>query len=325
MAPTLECMVNQGLRPDEYELLLINDGSTDGSEAVCREFISAHPELNIRFFTGPNRGVSAARNTGIENACGEYIHFMDSDDILTPGFYRFLLDNFTEENADYIQFLSTTVYSESQIQPSDIPQVRPEGKIVQKLSGHDMLRQGSIPESPWTGLYRRDYLVKHSLYFPVDIALAEDYDLNIRFFATNPRVVKTDSCPYIWRLHKGSSWHKASSPARIDRFISGTMVTFNNLSDTTSQYPDLADGIRRIMNYRVAILTPDILRLGMSYTRFKEFADDFKKMGVVPTGCPGKISRIADFLFTHPAIYPLASRLFCNVVHPLYSVYKYKK
>ena len=62
------------------EIIVVNDGSTDNSEAVVKAFIERHPEVNIRVITQENRGVSAARNRGIEEARGEYVALLDADD-----------------------------------------------------------------------------------------------------------------------------------------------------------------------------------------------------------------------------------------------------
>lgn len=75
----LDSLVDQSF--DDYELLLINDGSTDGSDAICREYANVYP--CIRYFAKENGGVSSARNLGLEQAKGEYILFVDSDDWLS--------------------------------------------------------------------------------------------------------------------------------------------------------------------------------------------------------------------------------------------------
>lgn len=66
----------------DFELLLIADGSTDGSEEICRKF--ARQDRRIRFLSQEHKGVSAARNMGMDNAEGEYLFFLDSDDAIHP-------------------------------------------------------------------------------------------------------------------------------------------------------------------------------------------------------------------------------------------------
>ena len=74
----LKSVVEQSLAPGE--IIVVNDGSTDNSESVVKEFIERHPEANIKLITEENRGVSAARNRGIEEAKGEYVALLDADD-----------------------------------------------------------------------------------------------------------------------------------------------------------------------------------------------------------------------------------------------------
>jgi glycosyltransferase involved in cell wall biosynthesis len=70
----------------DWELILVDDGSTDRSEQVARSYVAAHPQ-RVRYITHPgreNRGMSAARNLGLRHARGEYIAFLDGDDIWLP-------------------------------------------------------------------------------------------------------------------------------------------------------------------------------------------------------------------------------------------------
>ena len=74
----LRSVVEQSLAVGE--IIVVNDGSTDNSEVIVREFIARHPEANIRLITEENRGVSAARNRGISEAKGDYVALLDADD-----------------------------------------------------------------------------------------------------------------------------------------------------------------------------------------------------------------------------------------------------
>ena len=84
----LDSLVGQQF--SNYELLLINDGSTDDSDAICREYANTYS--CVRYFAKENGGVSSARNLGLEQAEGEYILFADSDDYVSPIFIEVLLN-----------------------------------------------------------------------------------------------------------------------------------------------------------------------------------------------------------------------------------------
>lgn len=96
----LDSLVKQTF--SDYELLLINDGSTDGSDAICREYANTYS--CVRYFAKENGGVSSARNLGLEQAEGEYILFVDSDDYVSQDYFA-LLSHTLESNAvDLLMF-----------------------------------------------------------------------------------------------------------------------------------------------------------------------------------------------------------------------------
>lgn len=83
----------------DFELVLVNDGSSDHSEDICMEYVQNYPE-KIRYFSKANGGVSSARNIGLDNAHGEYICFVDSDDYIETNYLEILLKSLKEYNAD---------------------------------------------------------------------------------------------------------------------------------------------------------------------------------------------------------------------------------
>ena len=91
-----------GQQYQNIEIILVNDGSTDSSEAICREYLNR--DSRIKLINKENGGLSSARNTGLKLCKGEYIFFVDSDDYVTSDFCSVGVDGFLNHNADVVIF-----------------------------------------------------------------------------------------------------------------------------------------------------------------------------------------------------------------------------
>lgn len=97
----IESLLSQTLK--EFEILLIDDGSTDGTAGICDEYASKHTQLpTIKVFHKKNEGVAMARQLGIDNACGEYSIHADTDDWVEPTMLEEMYNKAVEENADVV-------------------------------------------------------------------------------------------------------------------------------------------------------------------------------------------------------------------------------
>ncbi len=97
IAETIQTAINQKLRDAEIEIIIINDGSTDGSKSVLNQFDSVS---NLTVYHQENSGVSRARNKGIELATGDFIQFLDSDDLLEPNKLQVQIDALNKSGHD---------------------------------------------------------------------------------------------------------------------------------------------------------------------------------------------------------------------------------
>ena len=83
----LESIQKQSLR--DFELILVDDGSADRSPEICRRYQAR--DSRVQVLTGENHGAAAARNRGMERACGEYLIFLDSDDYIDKNYFQLLV------------------------------------------------------------------------------------------------------------------------------------------------------------------------------------------------------------------------------------------
>lgn len=98
----VDSLLQQDLSPEEYEIILVDDGSPDGCGELCDEYAVHHP--NIMVVHRENGGLSVARNSGMEVAKGKYIQFVDSDDYLEPNVLKSLVDRMDADHLDILRF-----------------------------------------------------------------------------------------------------------------------------------------------------------------------------------------------------------------------------
>lgn len=102
LSKCLDSLLAQDLPQDEYEIVVVNDGSTDNSNEIAQQY--AEKYANIILINQENQGLSGARNTGIANAKGVYVQFVDSDDYLEKNVLGELLKKISDENLDVLRF-----------------------------------------------------------------------------------------------------------------------------------------------------------------------------------------------------------------------------
>lgn len=147
---------------NNIEILLVNDGSTDASLSICEK--EAIGDNRIKVISQKNGGLSDARNTGINNATGEYICFVDSDDFVNEHYIQLLFENLLETNSDI------SVCNYMYIDENDKTWIREE-KNKQEYSNieaiKDVLSTNQDTEvMAWNKLYKKELFTKNNIYFP---------------------------------------------------------------------------------------------------------------------------------------------------------------
>jgi glycosyltransferase involved in cell wall biosynthesis len=167
LAECLASICDQDYR--NVEIVCVNDGSTDGSGDVLDAM--ARRDARIHVLTQDNKGVSAARNAGLEMASGAYVIFVDGDDRLLPAALRAIFDSLEERDFDIAVFSGV-----SEIPMNWIEEVLSVRDAVFENEGcRDVLlhERGCIPFL-WNKVYRRAFLVENDIRFNNDFSLGED-------------------------------------------------------------------------------------------------------------------------------------------------------
>lgn len=148
------------------EIILVNDGSTDGSGEICRQY--AERDARIRLFTQENQGQSVARNVGLEHMRGEYIVFVDSDDYISPYLVECLLNGMLEYNTliTMCDFLSVTDGDNQAVFDTIPAHVENYFTRLSRDDVFDTINQNGRLDfsSPWSKLYHKK--VFESLRYP---------------------------------------------------------------------------------------------------------------------------------------------------------------
>ena len=159
--PCIESIFNQGLNENDYEVIIVNDGSTDKSMEMVTDIITQHN--NITVINQKNQGLSVARNNGIAASKGEYILMPDSDDLLIESSIPPLLKTALETKVDIIvaDYLMMNNYEIDQQQYNKIKQPYISTK---EMTGVELLKEIKACYV-WNKLYRRDFLLQNHFSF----------------------------------------------------------------------------------------------------------------------------------------------------------------
>ena len=194
----LERILACDLPEEEYEVIVWNDGSKDSGADVVAQLSLRHS--CVRLFSDENHGVSYARNRALSMAQGEYVWFVDADDMVVSQQILPILTKAEQSRADMLTFRWQAFdgYNYS-------PGLYPVNDMDTPVSGKSLFCQQRLMMSPWCYLYRRAFLSEHNLTFPENYNTCEDIQFNQKAFYWAQRVVATASVAYTYRLQASSA------------------------------------------------------------------------------------------------------------------------
>ncbi len=179
------------------EIILVNDGSTDGSLELCREFQKEHPDTIV--IDQKNGGLSAARNAGLKASSGDYIAFLDSDDWVTSDAYEYMLKLAISHKADIADIMIRQVKSEKDFIPvAEDEIVTYAGKdILEHYLYRGMSETNGAPYSACRKLFKRELFMGDTAEFKVG-TVNEDICFNYLILRKCSRIVVSNQVKYFY-------------------------------------------------------------------------------------------------------------------------------
>ena len=245
----------------DYEIIMIDDGSTDGSLDICREL--AMKDDRIKLFKQDNAGPSKSRNRGIVESVGKWLVFVDADDRI--GVSSFLedlkasIDNYKPEVVFY-GFKNIRGDNENivRVMCDDVE------FINQTLCLNDKIKwcidRGDLTTSSWSHACSREFIIKNDLYFDEALLMSEDVEWTFRLLSYKPAICGLSGAPYLYVVRNNS----ICTSAKKNQF---------------SLYLEKAiDSISKTIKFNVEDVSfRDILYSGLAYHYYIHLGDIFNE------------------------------------------------
>lgn len=214
----IDSVLNQTLK--EIELILVNDGSSDGSEEICREY--ERMDRRVRVYSHENHGISYTRNVGIKNAKGKYIAFIDNDDEYEEDLLEKLYLYAEKNDTELVKFGYRVIEAwhknpgESRVRTFKNDRVIERSKEFNEKLYEELKRDGFF-NMIWNGLYEREFLLKSEVLFAEKIVRGyEDWIFNYQLFLHCEKIGILKDVKYI---HYQRENHSTSSKFHENQLI----------------------------------------------------------------------------------------------------------
>lgn len=203
LARCIESIINQTYK--NLEIILVDDGSTDSSYSICLDY--KRKDSRITVIHTENKGVSSARNIGLENSSGQWVYFVDSDDWIGEKAIENLLEEPMDAGCLYLHQAATASlrnggtdfyckewpysFYDSLIELEDVRDLRLLDEIL-------------IYGTPWGKLYNRDVIIKNNICFDANISFHEDHCFYFEYLSKINRIKVISSVQYYYRTDNDS-------------------------------------------------------------------------------------------------------------------------
>ena len=266
----LDSLLNQGLEINEYEIIVVNDGSTDQGATIVSKYENKYP--NIHLLNQENQGVSSARNRGIEGSHGDYIQFIDADDYLLPNAMSFIKKEIFDNglSPDILFYLSKTVDKYYDYKNSE---KLTAGKILFSGGMDEYVKYYGLRWFIWGTIYLRNFLIDNNLKFR-PFNFCEDLMFMSDLFILNKGniiLISLDAYRYVLRPKSASTSYDVRILQESIKSLCDIYKEVNKLNTistySTEIYKKFIYSIRRLAFIRLCSLPPSKMKTYIDLTQ----------------------------------------------------------
>lgn len=208
----LDSILLQNLNEDDYELVIVNDGSVDSSEAIAVSYRDKFKNFNL--INQQNKGNGIARENGLKEAKGIYIFFMDSDDYLVTGSLQEIMKLASPENLDVIRFNAKKTFES--LNRNQQPETVTNNKAYKVISGLQFLAKNYYAPEVWHYFVKKELLIRNDIKFVKDHYIQDSFYTPL-IYVNAKKTVDTRLDVYRYRQNIGSVTKKKSD-AHIKKY-----------------------------------------------------------------------------------------------------------
>ena len=205
---TVQAVINQSYI--NWELILVDDGSTDNSKEICTKLMN--DDKRIKYIFQENLGVSHTRNVALENAQGKYIVFVDSDDLIHEDYLKILINSIEKNNSDIsvCNFIERKISNTGKVE--DITREFYPKEVMEMSEMKDYIMDfgnSGLLNPLWNKIYKREIIENNNITFDEKVETGEDFIFNLQYFRKVKKIsfIK-DSLYYYIRRNNNSITYK---------------------------------------------------------------------------------------------------------------------
>lgn len=198
---TVNTLQNQTYK--NIEIIIVDDGSTDDSYNLCK--LNFENDKHIKIFHKKNGGVSSARNFGIKEAKGEYIQFVDSDDLVESTYCEDLLMMIKKREVDYAICSFVQIQDKNNINHLVSDEIYDKNDFIKLFSSFE---NPIYMNPPWNRMFKSEIIKKHKIKFDENISFGEDFIFNSKYLMFCRKIATTSKPLYNYKFQEGGLCNK---------------------------------------------------------------------------------------------------------------------